>query len=738
MSHPFDVVRLPKPLQDYLDYKSEEGNRNERLMAAACQARDCRWSQPDTESRLLPLAIDRDGLPMREARATINSAYTKPARDVPHGTRPGELPKGKFVSASRPSKPKLKEAISKEVVIDPKFVLPEEIPNGAVELLRVMFKSGEWIMIASGEYVPEEDRETVSRTLQETWERDALIKQIELYEGKVNRFFEHEFDDGVERGVFFCINPLKAQHCRRITENVAEFRHILLEFDEKEVGKDESGKPITERIPLETQLQSFIQSEAPITAVSFSGGKSLHAYPKSNARDVTEHRERAAEYMDFFGGKAAGIDEATKDAVRFSRLPGAYRSDSKEKSKLISLALGEHSYEAWRNKLAVSSDQLPKRMVFSGLLKFDPASDPNALIGENRFLCKGMSMILAGPSGIGKSSFAMQMVICWCIGRDFFGIKAKRPLKILLIQAENDYGDMSEAAHGIAAGMGLTDDELALLEKNLDIRHDYTHTSDAFLKVLSEIVSEGKHDVALCDPLYTYVGGDLVKPEVIANFCTNGINPIAQTTGVVVIFMHHVPKPPTDTANKRKGRDMAYAGAGHANLTNWTRAYANLEPDQADLFRFSLSKREKRSGLVDDDGKLTNSILVQHAPKGIYWMRADLTGLPAVEPEKKAGRPPTTFTPTPDKLEVIKKAMEKFPDGISGRNLKSLLATLRLGIREGHAVKMGATKCYSEIMPVLENEGYLQKGKKGLIFVDKPTDSTNDSTDSTIQIPESL
>jgi hypothetical protein len=38
----------------------------------------------------------------------------------------------------------------------------------------------------------------------------------------------------------------------------------------------------------------------------------------------------------------------------------------------------------------------------------------------------------------------------------------------------------------------------------------------------------------------------------------------------------------------------------------------------------------------------------------------------------------------------------------------------------------------------LENEGYLQKGKKGLIFVDKPTDSTNDSTDSTIQIPESL
>jgi hypothetical protein len=38
----------------------------------------------------------------------------------------------------------------------------------------------------------------------------------------------------------------------------------------------------------------------------------------------------------------------------------------------------------------------------------------------------------------------MQAVINWSLGKDFFGIEPVKPLKFLVIQAENDKGDLAE------------------------------------------------------------------------------------------------------------------------------------------------------------------------------------------------------------------------------------------------------------------------------------------------------
>ena len=53
-----------------------------------------------------------------------------------------------------------------------------------------------------------------------------------------------------------------------------------------------------------------------------------------------------------------------------------------------------------------------------------------------------------GQSGIEKSSLAMQMAVSWALGKEVFGIKPVKPLKSLLIQAENDFGDVSEMLRG--------------------------------------------------------------------------------------------------------------------------------------------------------------------------------------------------------------------------------------------------------------------------------------------------
>ena len=86
----------------------------------------------------------------------------------------------------------------------------------------------------------------------------------------------------------------------------------------------------------------------------------------------------------------------------------------------------------------------PKRKAVPVALdKFDTTHDPDNVLG-NRWLCKGGSCLIVGQSGIGKSSFAMQMAINWALGKATFGIAPERPLKSLIVQAENDRGDIAE------------------------------------------------------------------------------------------------------------------------------------------------------------------------------------------------------------------------------------------------------------------------------------------------------
>ena len=87
-----------------------------------------------------------------------------------------------------------------------------------------------------------------------------------------------------------------------------------------------------------------------------------------------------------------------------------------------------------------------------------PKDDRNELI-KNRFLCRGGGALFVGPTGIGKSSFNMQMAILFALGRECFGLIPARPLNTLLIQAENDDGDLFEMRDGIADGLGLTPEE---------------------------------------------------------------------------------------------------------------------------------------------------------------------------------------------------------------------------------------------------------------------------------------
>lgn len=71
---------LPPRTETYLASGAMNGNRNTELFAAACQMRDAGYSQSDAERDLIPRHL-ASGSSEREALATIQSAYSRPARD---------------------------------------------------------------------------------------------------------------------------------------------------------------------------------------------------------------------------------------------------------------------------------------------------------------------------------------------------------------------------------------------------------------------------------------------------------------------------------------------------------------------------------------------------------------------------------------------------------------------------------------------------------------------------------
>ncbi|MDX1991996.1 MAG: DUF927 domain-containing protein [bacterium] len=71
---------LPTRTESYLASGAANGSRNTELFAAACQLRDAGYSLSDAERELIPCHLG-SGSSEREALATIQSAYSRPARD---------------------------------------------------------------------------------------------------------------------------------------------------------------------------------------------------------------------------------------------------------------------------------------------------------------------------------------------------------------------------------------------------------------------------------------------------------------------------------------------------------------------------------------------------------------------------------------------------------------------------------------------------------------------------------
>ena len=280
--------------------------------------------------------------------------------------------------------------------------------------------------------------------------------------------------------------------------------------------------------------------------------------------------------------------------------------------------------------------------TIEALQLFDATHDPNTLVGR-RWLVRGGTSLWAGGSGYGKSALQMQLAIYWACGRACFGLRPVRALRSLVVQAENDLGDMSEQFQGVYAGIAATQDinleeSKALIDQNVIIHRIVGKTGNAFLALLDSLIQATRCDMIWIDPLFAFAGCDLLNPEKTGRFLREGLFPIVVKRNVACHVLHHVGKPPRDddAGGTMSEIDYQYLGFGTSEMMNAFRAVNVIVPIAGTrTYKLVLSKRGERAGAKDVAGEWTRTLFLEHSKEGVCWLQCD-------QPEEQGqGRPPT-------------------------------------------------------------------------------------------------
>ncbi len=268
---------------------------------------------------------------------------------------------------------------------------------------------------------------------------------------------------------------------------------------------------------------------------------------------------------------------------------------------------------------------------YQALLDFDSNADATVLLGTHRWLGRGYTCLWAGGSGYGKSTLEMQAAHYWASNTPLFGIPATRPLKSLIIQAENDLGDTGEQLQGVVAGIRASGD-ISLngeMANRVVVNRLVGCSGDTFLSRLQALLKIHQPDLVWIDPLFAFAGCDLLDTPAISHFIRDQLIPIAIKAQVCIHVIHHIGKPARDNNAKKNWSafDYQFLGFGSSEIQNAFRAVNVLIPvsGQEGTFRLILSKRGERAGAKDIDGNPTTSLYLSHAKQGagILWSQVE-------------------------------------------------------------------------------------------------------------------
>jgi len=553
-------------VSDLIRNGAPEGQRNERAFWLACQLRDDRLQPGEARVYMMRFAAHcTPALPEREAEAAMQQAYKEAPREQASPERTGTCRRVEMVDFGEEA--------------------PPDGPGGwnpaqdLARYLKAVYRDGEHVRI-----LPKLHGQGISRPASEliaAVQRDG-VAAIGEYDRKDGCWVIHNPTDGKGRK----------------DGNVTDLRHVLVECDD---------------MPAEQQRAIIEELRLPCAAVVDAGNKSVHAIVRIDAgTDAELYKERVERLYSVLEARGYPVDRACRNPARLSRLPGVWRGDRRQ--WLIETNSGCASWGEWLDHVeGVQRRQHDIRALDA----LDVAENDDSLI-RPRFLTREGSWLIVASSGVGKSSLTMQHAMGFAVGRTVFGLEPARPLRSLIIQAENCELDLAEQVQGIRKGESYTPRDMQEIAASIVLISEDSRCGAPFHDWLDRtIAAHMPLDLVWLDPLLAYLGCGVNEQEKVTVWLRNGLNPIIHRHKVAVAVLHHTGK------IRKKSQDddyfMDYIGAGTSDMTNWARAvsFAERTGEHPTVVEWQHGKRASR--LPGECRKVT----IQHSLEGyIHWESA--------------------------------------------------------------------------------------------------------------------
>jgi RecA-family ATPase len=398
---------------------------------------------------------------------------------------------------------------------------PEEIAKPFSEFLRDVlgFRENEFVWLASKEPIDEDDptkgeKFVQARTALRVSQLTDPVHEGGCYPSRDDLLCLQGYG---ELGSFYAINPLRTGDSRK-TENVSRFMYTLLEHDSLE--KEEC-------------LAIYKRLNLPIAALVDTGSRSLHAIVKVDAPNKQEFDRR----VDFLHSLLDGIGfDNTKDAVRFSRIPGCpygYDGDMAHQ-RLLATNIGAESWEAWER----SFDGLPEIESLSDLEGEDIPEPPELIEG---ILHQGSKMVIGSNSKGRKTMLLIDLATAIATGTEWLGFETKKG-RVLYINLELQKFFFRKRCRQIAEAKGLKIEQLSDNFDSMTLR-GYCGDASELIPAIANKIGSRVYDVIIIDPTYKLMGGkrDENKTTDIATLL-NEFEKLAVETGAAVVFVSHFSK----------------------------------------------------------------------------------------------------------------------------------------------------------------------------------------------------
>ena len=219
--------------------------------------------------------------------------------------------------------------------------------------------------------------------------------------------------------------------------------------------------------------------------------------------------------------------------------------------------------------------------------------DHEAELIRHRFLCKAGTMLLVGPTGVGKSVLLMQLMYRWAVGMSFLGIEPARPLRSIIYNAENDTEDMQEMLRSCNGMRDFTEEMRLEAKRNIIVVNNRQLAGDEFIDDLRRRAEKHRPDLVSIDPLLHYGGLDASKQSEVSAFLRNKLGPVLEAGKFAAMLVCHTNKPRKDE-RQAAAHELAYSATGSAEWANYARSVLVLEPVDGQVFKLVAGKRGRR------------------------------------------------------------------------------------------------------------------------------------------------